>query len=42
MALNHYKALVLGYDGKHIVENLTFDLNSGGHLCIVGEKCSNA
>jgi len=30
--------LVVGYKNKHIVENLTFDINNGDFLCIVGEN----
>lgn len=32
--------LTLGYDGKRIVENLSFTVNSGDYLCIVGENGS--
>ncbi len=40
MAIISCKDLVLGYEGQHIVENLTFDLNIGDYLCIVGENGS--
>lgn len=32
--------LTLGYDGKNIIENLSFTVNSGDYLCIVGENGS--
>lgn len=32
--------LKLGYDGKTIVEGLSFSVNSGDYLCIVGENGS--
>lgn len=32
--------LALGYDGKKILENLDFTINSGDYLCIVGENGS--
>jgi zinc transport system ATP-binding protein len=32
--------LSLGYEGKVIVSNLTFDVNAGDYLCIVGENGS--
>lgn len=32
--------LTLGYDGKNIIENLNFTVNSGDYLCIVGENGS--
>ncbi|MCR5207899.1 MAG: ABC transporter ATP-binding protein [Eubacterium sp.] len=32
--------LTLGYDGRSIVENLNFEINSGDYLCIVGENGS--
>lgn len=32
--------LTLGYDGKVILENLNFHVNSGDYLCIVGENGS--
>lgn len=32
--------LTLGYDGKNILENLDFSINSGDYLCIVGENGS--
>ena len=34
------KDLKLGYDGKPVVENLSFDVNEGDYLCIVGENGS--
>ncbi len=40
MSLISCKDLVLGYDGQHIVENLTFDLEKGDYLCIIGENGS--
>lgn len=32
--------LTLGYEGKPIVENLSFSVNAGDYLCIVGENGS--
>ncbi len=32
--------LSLGYDGKPVVENLSFSINRGDYLCIVGENGS--
>lgn len=32
------KNLTLGYDGKAILKNLSFSVNSGDYLCIVGEN----
>lgn len=32
--------LTLGYDGRAVVENLNFEINSGDYLCIVGENGS--
>lgn len=32
--------LTLGYEGKTVVENLNFTVNSGDYLCIVGENGS--
>ena len=40
MSLISCRDLVLGYGGQCIVENLTFDLNVGDYLCIVGENGS--
>lgn len=40
MSLISCRDLVLGYGGQCIVENLTFDLNDGNYLCIVGENGS--
>lgn len=40
MALIKCKDLSLGYDGKAIVENLSFEVNAGDYLCIVGENGS--
>ena len=34
------KDLILGYDGKAVVENLSFEVNAGDYLCIVGENGS--
>lgn len=30
----------LGYDGKVIAEHISFEINSGDYLCIVGENGS--
>ncbi|WP_312651900.1 metal ABC transporter ATP-binding protein [Aminipila sp.] len=38
MALINCKNLVLGYDGKMIFENLSFKVNTGDYLCIMGEN----
>lgn len=32
--------LALGYDGKTVAENITFEVNKGDYLCIVGENGS--
>ncbi len=40
MALISCKDLVLGYEGNNIVEGLTFEVNNGDYLCIVGENGS--
>lgn len=34
------KSLTLGYEGKAVVNNLTFNVNKGDYLCIVGENGS--
>ena len=34
------KDLVLGYEGMHIIEGLSFDVSVGDYLCIVGENGS--
>lgn len=40
MALIECRDLTLGYDGRRIIENLTFEVNRGDYLCIVGENGS--
>ncbi len=40
MALISCKNLVIGYDSQCIIDNLTFDLNSGDFLCILGKNGS--
>lgn len=40
MALISCENVVLGYENKPIVENLTFCLEQGNYLCIVGENGS--
>ncbi|MBQ9248774.1 MAG: metal ABC transporter ATP-binding protein [Oscillospiraceae bacterium] len=40
MALITCRDLTLGYDGKEIVRDLSFEVNSGDYLCIVGENGS--
>ena len=32
--------LVLGYEGRAVVRDLNFEVNSGDYLCIVGENGS--
>ena len=32
--------VVLGYEGKAVVQNLNFEVNRGDYLCIVGENGS--
>lgn len=32
--------LILGYDGREILKGLSFDVNTGDYLCIVGENGS--
>lgn len=34
------KNLTLGYEGKKVVSNLSFNVNAGNYLCIVGENGS--
>ena len=34
------KNLTLGYDGKTVISNLSFSVNAGDYLCIVGENGS--
>ena len=34
------ESLSLGYEGKSIIENLSFEVNEGDYLCIVGENGS--
>ena len=34
------KDLVLGYDGKPIINGLSFSVEKGDYLCIVGENGS--
>ncbi len=40
MALITCKGLCLGYDGREILHDLCFEVNSGDYLCIVGENGS--
>ena len=40
MSLLEVKDLSLGYDGQVIVEGLSFTVNAGDYLCIVGENGS--
>lgn len=40
MALLDCKNLILGYEGKQIVKDLSFTVNIGDYLCIVGENGS--
>ncbi len=40
MALITCRDLSLGYDGQEIVHRLSFEVNSGDYLCIVGENGS--
>ena len=40
MALLQCENLTLGYEGKEILRNLSFEVNSGDYLCIVGENGS--
>lgn len=40
MALLTCRDLALGYDGKKVVEGLSFSVNNGDYLCIVGENGS--
>ncbi len=40
MALITCQNLCLGYDGREIVHGLSFEVNSGDYLCIVGENGS--
>ncbi len=38
MAYMSCKNLVLGYDGRAVTRNLTFEVSKGDYLCIVGEN----
>ena len=38
MAQLSCRNVVLGYEGKTVVQNLNFEVNRGEYLCIVGEK----
>ena len=40
MALIKCEDLSLGYEGKTIIEKLSFEVNSGDYLCVVGENGS--
>ena len=40
MAYITCKNLCLGYDGKEILRDLNFEINSGDYLCIIGENGS--
>ena len=40
MSLIKVEGLYLGYDGENVVENLTFSVERGDYLCIVGENGS--
>ena len=40
MALLTCRDLSLGYEGREIISNLSFEVNSGDYLCIVGENGS--
>ena len=32
--------LALGYDGKTVAENISFTVNEGDYLCVIGENGS--
>ena len=40
MALLSAKDISLGYEGKPIIEHISFELNAGDYLCVVGENGS--
>lgn len=40
MALIKCENLSLGYEGRSIIENLSFEVNEGDYLCVVGENGS--
>ena len=40
MAQLSCRNVVLGYEGKTVVQNLNFEVNRGDYLCIVGENGS--
>ena len=40
MSLINCRNLSLGYDGREIVRDLSFNVNTGDYLCIVGENGS--
>ena len=38
MELLSLKNVSVGYDGKAVAENISFSLNRGDYLCIIGEN----
>ena len=38
MALFSLKDVTIGYQNKKVLENLSFEVNTGDYLCIVGEN----
>ena len=40
MALLEIKDLTVGYEGRSVLEHLTFSVNEGDYLCIIGENGS--
>ena len=38
MSLVTFNDVTLGYDGVDVIENLSFTVNAGDYLCIVGEN----
>lgn len=40
MHIINYDNVSLGYDGKNILENISFSANAGDYICIVGENGS--
>ena len=40
MAQLSCRNVVLGYEGKTVVQNLNFEVNRGDYLCIIGENGS--
>ena len=40
MELIKVKNLTLGYEGKEVVKNVTFDVDQGDYICVIGDNGS--